>query len=476
MYQALKKGPYVIRMKRAPFVLRRLHVLAVCLIVWALVVTTDSFAASVCDTDDISTWSDCVGNATLPDGATYSGEWLNGLMHGQGEYAFPTGSQWSGDRYKGEFHEGVRQGFGAYFYANGDVYKGEWNDGKENGLGTYIFGPNSRWAGDKYVGAWRAGEKHGVGTYRYANGDTYEGEWVEGAQTGKGTYRFGKKSKWAGATYEGDWLNGRRHGLGKYTSGSGEVYDGEWEHGKFVGTRPQETTNKTSPARMQEAGDRQKWLRVSSGSSFAVNRNGHLVTNAHVVTSCEHVEVQVPSGRMKATVLGTDRRNDLALIKIDYEPKRSYMLRTETPHLGEDIFLAGFPYGDSFSSSVKVTKGIVSALTGVDDNTGNFQVDAALQKGNSGGPIVDPAGYVIGIAAAKLSAEFVQSKFGTDSFPENINFGIKASVLRSFLESNHVEFVEDTDMLGGLSENRRVFEDTILNGTFFVTCHIRNPG
>ncbi|MEL0031055.1 MAG: hypothetical protein VW778_09420, partial [Betaproteobacteria bacterium] len=103
------------------------------------------------------------------------------------------------------------------------------------------------------------------------------GEWVEGAQTGKGTYRFGKKSKWAGATYEGDWLNGRRHGLGKYTSGSGEVYDGEWEDGKFVGTRPQETTNKTSPARMQKAGDRQKWLRVSSGSSFAVNRNGHLV-------------------------------------------------------------------------------------------------------------------------------------------------------------------------------------------------------
>ncbi len=68
----------------------------------------------------------------------------------------------------------------------------------------------------------------------------------------------------------------------------------------------------------------------------------------------------------------------------------------------QEIFVAGFPFGKAISSSLKITKGIISSLTGVGDNDSNVQIDAALQPGNSGGPIFDDKGNVLAVAVAKL--------------------------------------------------------------------------
>ena len=69
------------------------------------------------------------------------------------------------------------------------------------------------------------------------------------------------------------------------------------------------------------------------------------------------------------------------------------------------MLVAGVPFGKQVSSSVKVTKGIVSSLTGIQNNYANMQVDAALRPGNSGGPIFNEVGNVIGIAVAKLDTK-----------------------------------------------------------------------
>ena len=87
----------------------------------------------------------------------------------------------------------------------------------------------------------------------------------------------------------------------------------------------------------------------------------------------------------------------------------------------QEVYVAGYPFGGS--SSIKVTKGIVSSLNGLNDNFSNIQIDAALQPGNSGGPIYDQRGTVIGVAVAKLDFKDFLEK--TDAIPENINFGIK---------------------------------------------------
>ena len=155
-----------------------------------------------------------------------------------------------------------------------------------------------------------------------------------------------------------------------------------------------------------------------------------------------------------AEVLGTDRRNDLVLLKISSLKMASVetqsliqklgikivplasdgLLRSEDVDLGEDILVSGYPYGEMFSNSIKVTKGIVSASKGMGDDTGQFQMDAAVQPGNSGGPIYDEYGNIVGVVVAQLNKMKFAKQSG--SMPENVNFGIKASTVRQFLTSS----------------------------------------
>ena len=103
-----------------------------------------------------------------------------------------------------------------------------------------------------------------------------------------------------------------------------------------------------------------------------------------------------------ATVVTFDPKNDLALLKGDFRPSTVLSLSTKSPELLQDIYVAGFPFGRKVSTGVKVTKGIISSLTGIGNNFSQIQIDAALQPGNSGGPILDDRGNVVGVAVAKL--------------------------------------------------------------------------
>jgi S1-C subfamily serine protease len=182
---------------------------------------------------------------------------------------------------------------------------------------------------------------------------------------------------------------------------------------------------------------------------------GHVLTNQHVVDDCEKVTVGDDTRKqVTANVLETDRRNDLALLKISSMKMASAetrslirklginlvplasdgLLRSEGVELGEDVLVAGYPYGEIFSNSIKVTKGIVSANRGLGDDTGQFQIDAAVQPGNSGGPIYDGNGNIVGVVVSQLNKMKFAKEIG--SMPENVNFGIKASTVRQFLTAS----------------------------------------
>ena len=191
-----------------------------------------------------------------------------------------------------------------------------------------------------------------------------------------------------------------------------------------------------------------------TGSGFFVSKLGHIVTNEHVVRQCGSVTVGDNANKqVTASVIETDKRNDLALLRISstqmasaetktlisklavyFAPVASEgLMRSDDIELGEDVLVSGYPYGELFSNSIKVTKGIVSANKGMGDDSGQFQIDAAVQPGNSGGPIYDENGNIVGVVVAQLNKLKVAKAIG--SLPENVNFGIKASTVRQFLTS-----------------------------------------
>jgi serine protease Do len=193
----------------------------------------------------------------------------------------------------------------------------------------------------------------------------------------------------------------------------------------------------------------------TSGSGFFISKSGHVLTNQHVVDNCKQVTIGDNSEKqVTADVLETDRRNDSALLKISSMQMASAetkslirklgikmvplasggLLRSEDVELGEDVLVAGYRYGEIFSNSIKVTKGIVSANLGLGDDTGQFQIDAAVQPGNSGGPIYDGNGNIVGVVVSQLN----KMKFSkvTGSILENVNFGIKTSTVRQFLNAS----------------------------------------
>ena len=171
------------------------------------------------------------------------------------------------------------------------------------------------------------------------------------------------------------------------------------------------------------------------GSGFIIDSNGIVITNNHVIEHCSQIKLKVNNSLIDALVVARDEVNDLALLKTKTDKSIPIPMSRANPELLEDIYAAGFPFGDAINSAVKVTKGIVSSLSGMSNNFSNVQIDAALQPGNSGGPIVDKdSGSLVGVATMKLSKDYTKAAFGVES--ENTNYGIKSSQVKDFLEAN----------------------------------------
>ena len=333
---------------------------------------------------------------------------------------------------------------GTYTNPNGDKYVGEFMDDEYNGQGTFTWA-----SGEKYIGEWKNDKRNGQGTNTWADGENYVGEWKNDKRNGQGTLTFAN-----GNRYIGEFKDDQYNGQGIFTSTDGDRYVGEWRNGNFIGQEGQ---------RKAEGDD--ELLQASSGSAFAVSRDGYLVTNNHVTDGCEQVVIRADDGALiPVSIVAYDTQNDLALLKGEFVPRHVFPLRKGNPLLLEDVYVAGFPFGDGYNSSIKVTRGIISALSGIGNNFSNFQIDAALQPGNSGGPIVDDHGNVIGVAVAKLDLQYAVENFG--AVPENINFGIKSNVVMSVLDSRRVKVLDENSA----SIDKRKLGEQIAVGTYYVSC------
>lgn len=194
--------------------------------------------------------------------------------------------------------------------------------------------------------------------------------------------------------------------------------DRSWPNEKAAG-------NGGSFAQTPDPDDSQMTL-VSSGSAFFISEF-LLATNAHVVADARRIKVTAGGKEQVVELVVSDPDLDLAILRLDQpaEGQRACFSieKASMSAPGTRIYAVGFPYSGLLSSDAKITEGVVSSKNGLGSDTKTFQISAALQPGNSGGPIFDGSGKLVGIAVSKL-------KFG-----QNVNFAIKPIYLQALLES-----------------------------------------
>jgi len=370
---------------------------------------------------------------------------------------------------------------GSYRLSNGESYVGDIINGKPGGKGEVTFSAPHPDAGQKLVGEFTEGKLlKGTVTNRrphiYA-GLEKSGKFLDGKLYGNVIVIWRVPHALAGQKYTGEARDNKRHGQGVQTYPKGGVDEGIWQDGRFI--KPQKTTseflaksrkeiaslknqNQSKPKQVAKRPEPKKSPPPKSGytgSGFFVSKLGHIITNEHVVRQCGSVTVGDNANKqISASILEKDKRNDLALLRISSTEMASAetkslisklgakklglklvplasggLMRSDDIELGESVMVAGYPYGELYSNTIKVTGGMVSAVKGMGDDSAQFQMDAAVQPGNSGGPIYDENGNIVGVVISQLNKLKVAKTIG--SLPENVNFGIKASTVRQFLTS-----------------------------------------
>ncbi len=218
-----------------------------------------------------------------------------------------------------------------------------------------------------------------------------------------------------------------------------------------IAKKPKKKKTKPSP-------DDNKIVPAGSGSGFFVSKDGHAITNYHVIQGCDVNKLTFKGSQSEVKVLAVDKVNDIAILKSSKRPDVIFPVSDEDVSLLEDVIVAGFPLGKQISSAIKTHKGVVTALAGAGDNYSFFQTDAAINQGNSGGPILNQKGNVVGIAVATWVEKGVQG----------VHFGIKSSTLKTFASANGLNFASPNwrDL------SNKDLGKLITKGTVYIECHM----
>lgn len=216
-------------------------------------------------------------------------------------------------------------------------------------------------------------------------------------------------------------------------------------------TTSQATALSPTPAAPPTQPPKQNTVRVGTG--FFVSENT-LISNFHVVNGCTKLGL-FKGGKLVggAQALATSVGDDLVALRSEQSSKAFLKLRVGLPiRPAEPILTFGFPYAGGLSSAGNTTLGNVTAVAGLRDNPNQMQISAPTQPGNSGGPVVDASGRVVGVVVAVLNALEVARQTG--SVPQNVNFAIKVSTLARFLDSKNISYHTDNTS-GAIAETER---------------------
>jgi S1-C subfamily serine protease len=173
--------------------------------------------------------------------------------------------------------------------------------------------------------------------------------------------------------------------------------------------------------------------RAASGTAWPV-ASGYAVTNHHIVAGKQSVVLIDSRGReIPARVVLSDAGNDIALLEVD-NPARlppALPVATAAARLGASVFTIGFPRVDVMGTTPKLSLGIISSVNGMHDDPASYQVSVPIQPGNSGGPLVNMRGEVVGLVTSMLGR--VDAAGGEAQPFANISYALKVDRVMALL-------------------------------------------
>ena len=176
---------------------------------------------------------------------------------------------------------------------------------------------------------------------------------------------------------------------------------------------------------------------VASGTGFLISKDGFIATNAHVIDGANAITVDLLDEeekvhQYKAEITKVDKANDVAVIRINdnsFVPLQDLPYSIESRvNIGASVFTIGFPLNTVMGTNFKVSDGIISAKTGIDDDVRYYQISVPIQPGNSGGPLFNKSGNIVGLTTSRLNGDYLGMHI------ENVNYAIKSVYLLNLID------------------------------------------
>ncbi|MFA5804229.1 MAG: serine protease [Melioribacteraceae bacterium] len=179
----------------------------------------------------------------------------------------------------------------------------------------------------------------------------------------------------------------------------------------------------------------------SSSSGFLISESGLIVTNYHAVENSNLIEVVFPTFSKKyiSTIKIKDVKNDITILELKdfvyssiFDQSIPYsFIDANSVKIGEEVFTLGFPFGDIMGSKSRLSTGRINSQFGIQDDPRLFQISNPLQPGNSGGPLFNNKGELVGLVVSSLNAKYFYENVGV--IPQNVNFAIKSTYLQNLI-------------------------------------------
>lgn len=193
-----------------------------------------------------------------------------------------------------------------------------------------------------------------------------------------------------------------------------------------------------------QAEAQQRVTHYTSGTGFFVSRNGHVVTNAHVVPGCIDIQLRTPDGMVPATVVATEEDKDLAILRTNIRPGFVGKLRwmPEQMQPGDRVQMLGYPEEYGQRGEAHISEATIKSLYGPQEESQWLSFTDSARHGNSGGPLLDQAGNVVGVVTAKATLYRSNPYQAGGQSVETTDVAITVPTLKDFLDRHRVFYME----------------------------------